>query len=960
MPKKSSSSLRQPMFSFFEEDQDPVADAAIREPIPDLSAGSSSQSPKTHPNADDLIIVVDSHSLIYQVFHALPAMTSPQGVEVGAVQGFLRDIANLLQQWKPNYLICAFDESDITFRNQLFDRYKAHREEMPEALRAQMGLIVESLRVLGIPRVSVAGFEADDILATIAHRAAPHGARVLLVTSDKDCRQLITPKVKMLNVRKNELFGEDELMATWSIRPDQVVDFQALVGDSVDNVPGVPSIGPKAAQQLLDQFGSLDAIYAHLDQIVGDKKREKLAEHRNDAYLSRDLVRLKSDVPLPLDWNDMRPSQPDATELEKLFRELGFRRLAEVFLNASAPGSGNEPLPPKPSSRLDAKGYRMVQSTDALNQVCEDLGTATIIAIDTETTSTRPRDTSLVGISLCWAPGQAAYIPILGPPGSVCMELEQVRNRLMPFLVDPNKQWIGQNIKFDAIVLRAHGMRIANIAFDTMVADYLLDAGGRNHDLGDIAKRWLEVDSVPIENLIGSGKNQKTMDQVPVAEVGHYAAEDVDIPMRCREPMRERLVAESLLTLMENLELPLIEVLSDMEFLGIRVDTERLAALRSQFTSQLEVLRSQVMELAGEEFNPDSPKQLGQILFERLSLRVVKRTKTGPSTDAEVLEELAAEHPLPAKIIEYRQLAKLLSTYVESLPKLVSPITGRVHTSYRQDIAATGRLSSIEPNLQNIPVRTPEGRSIRSAFIAGEADWLLLTADYSQIELRVLAHCCGDPNMTKAFEEDVDIHTAVAAQVHRVLLGEVTSAMRRNAKAVSFGILYGQSPFGLAKGLGISRGEASAFIDEYFARYPNVRQFIATTLIECRARGYVTTMSGRRRYLKGIRDFETLDEAKKKQLLEPERMAVNTVIQGSAADMIKLAMISVAKRLRAAALRANMLLQIHDELLFEVHPEDRAALADLVRTEMVQVMPLSVPLKVDVKSGRNWSECEPL
>ncbi len=964
MPKKSTSSSRQPMlFSFDEETAATVpmspAESAPVEPASQPHTPSNPHSGDS-PHPDDLIIVVDSHSLIYQVFHALPAMTSPQGVEVGAVHGFLRDIANLLQQWKPEYLVCAFDESDITFRNEMYDRYKAHREEMPEALRAQMGLIVDSLRILGIPRVSVAGFEADDILATIAHRAATHGARVLLVTSDKDCRQLITPKVKMLNLRKNELFGEEELMATWSIRPDQVVDFQALVGDSVDNVPGVPSIGPKAAQQLLDQFGSLDEIYSHLDQVVGDKKREKLVEHRSDAYLSRDLVRLKSDVPLPIDWRDMRPGKPDASELENLFRDLGFRRLAEVFLNPTGDATGSESESNKPRARLSTEGYRLIQSTDELNALCVDLNAASIIAIDTETTSTRPRDTSLVGISLCWAPGQAAYIPIKGPSGSVCMELEQVRGALLPYFADTGKHWIGQNIKFDAIVLRAHGMPIKNIAFDTMVADYLLDAGGRNHDLGDIAKRWLGVDSVAIETLIGTGKNQKTMDQIPILDVGQYAAEDVDIPMRCREPMRERLVAESLLPLMETLELPLIDVLADMEFLGIRIDTQRLAELHSQFASQLELLRSQVMEIAGESFNPDSPKQLGQILFERLGLRVVKKTKTGPSTDAEVLEELALEHPLPAKIIEYRQLAKLLSTYVESLPRLVSPNTGRVHTSYRQDIAATGRLSSVDPNLQNIPVRTPEGRSIRSAFIAGEPDWLLLTADYSQIELRVLAHCCGDPNLSKAFEEDVDIHTAVAAQVQGVPLEQVTSAMRRNAKAVSFGILYGQSPFGLAKGLGISRGEASTFIDEYFARYPNVRAFIAQTLIDCRARGFVTTMSGRRRYLKGIRDFNTLDEAKKKQLLEPERMAVNTVIQGSAADMIKLAMISVAKRLKQSTLRAQMLLQIHDELLFEVHPEDRAALADIVRTEMTQVMPLRVPLKVDVKSGRNWSECEPI
>lgn len=940
--------------------QAPPIDGAVSDPTVQDPTVQEPTVQASHPTADDLIIVVDSHSLIYQVFHALPAMTSPQGVEVGAVHGFLRDVANLLQQWKPNYLVCAFDESDITFRNEMFDQYKAHREEMPEALRGQIGLIVEALRILGIPKISIAGFEADDILATIARRASEYGSRVLLVTSDKDCRQLITPKVKMLNVRKNELFGAEELMATWSVRPEQVVDFQALVGDSVDNVPGVPSIGPKAAQQLLEQFGTLDAIYENLDRVAGEKKREKLREHRADAYLSRDLVRLKDDVSLPLDWSEMRPGTPDPAELEKLFRDLGFRRLAESFLEIAQERTGNASPVAKTSRRLDTVGYRMVQSLEDLQAVCRAIQDCTRIAIDTETTSTRPRDTSLVGVSLCWKPGQAAYLPILGPAGSKCLPLELVREHLQPLLADSAKEWIGQNMKFDAIVLRAHGMPIANIAFDTMVADYLLDAGGRNHDLGDIAKRWLVVESISIETLIGTGKNQKTMDQIPVDTVGIYAAEDVDIPMQCHESMRERLSSESLLPLMETLELPLIEVLADMEYLGIRIDTDRLEGLRSQFAAQLEVLRSQIMEIAGEEFNPDSPKQLAAVLFERLGLRVVKKTKTGPSTDAEVLEELAAEHPLPAKIIEYRQLAKLLSTYVESLPRLVSPITGRVHTSYRQDIAATGRLSSVEPNLQNIPVRTPEGRSIRSAFVAGEPGWLLMTADYSQIELRVLAHCCGDPNLSKAFEDDIDIHSAVAAQVHGVPLDQVTSSMRRNAKAVSFGILYGQSPFGLAKGLGISRGEASTFIDEYFERYPNVRQFIARTLIDCRAKGYVTTMSGRRRYLKGIRDFNALDEAKKKQLLEPERMAVNTVIQGSAADMIKLAMISVFRKLKASTLRARMLLQIHDELVFEVHPDDSKGLASLVKKEMTQVMPLSVPLKVDVKLGRNWSECEPL
>jgi DNA polymerase-1 len=503
-------------------------------------------------------------------------------------------------------------------------------------------------------------------------------------------------------------------------------------------------------------------------------------------------------------------------------------------------------------------------------------------------------------------------------------------------------------------------MPLNNVAFDTMVADYLLDAGGRNHDLGDIAKRWLEVDSVPITELIGTGKSQKTMDKVPLDLVAHYACEDVDIPVQIAGEMLSRLKSENLDSVLYNLELPLIDVLASMEFLGVAIDLDRLAALKADFQSRLDAIHSEVLELAGETFNPDSPKQLSAILFDKLKLRVVKKTKTGLSTDAEVLEELAAEHPLPAKLLEYRQLSKLLSTYVDALPALVNPTSNRVHTSYRQDIAATGRLSSVEPNLQNIPVRTPEGKSIRSAFISGYPNWKLLTADYSQIELRVLAHCSNDEAFCNAFRSGVDIHAAVAAKVHGVALEDVTSSMRRSAKAVSFGILYGQSPFGLAKALGISREDATRFIDEYFAQYPNVRNFIAETLIDCRKNGFVKTLSGRKRILKGVRDFETLEDNKRKQLLEPERMAINTVIQGTAADMIKLAMIAIDRELKSANLQANMLLQIHDELVFEVAPNDIDALAALVRRNMETVMPLNVPVQVDIKTGKNWAECEPL
>jgi len=904
------------------------------------------------PQEGDLVVLVDSHSLIYQVFHAMPTMTSPQGIEVGAAHGFLRDIANLLEQWKPDFLVCTFDESGPTFRNEIYDQYKANRAPMPDGLRDQIPLIQRCLETLAVPKISMPDYEADDLMATLADQAQGHGARVLLVTSDKDCRQLLSPQIQMLNVRKNELFGEPELKNVWGIRPEQVVDFQSLVGDSVDNVPGVPSIGPKAAQQLLDQFESLDEIYANLDQVPGEKKRENLRNNQHLAIMSRDLVRLKRDCPVELPWSKMRPGVFDRQQALDMFRELGFRKLSDSFVSML------KDLDDSPPFRLSFEGYQTIRTLKQLEALVLELQNATVIAIDTETTSTRPRDAALVGISLSWAEGQAAYLPVLGPVGDEHMDLTTVREYLAPILDDASKTCVGQNIKYDAIVLRSHEMPIRTIGFDTMVADYLLDAGGRNHSLDDIAKRWLGHTNINIESLIGNGKDQITMNQVAIDRVATYACEDVDVPFRLLQPMKDRLEEEGLLEVMHRLEIPLIGVLSEMESEGIRIDTDRLEVLRGEFQSQADALRLTIMELAGQEFNPDSPKQLANVLFDKLGLRVVKKTKTGPSTDAEVLEELAVEHPLPAKIVEYRQLTKLINTYVESLPRLISPITNRIHTSFRQDIAATGRLSSVEPNLQNIPVRTAEGRSIRSAFLPRDPDWSLMTADYSQIELRVLAHFCGDASLHRAFQNDLDIHTSVAAQVNGISEDQVTSAMRRSAKAISFGILYGQSPFGLAKALGIPRSDASDFIDAYFAKYPGVRDFISCTLMSCRSLGHVTTMSGRKRILRGIRDYESLPDNKKKQLLEPERMAINTVIQGSAADMIKLAMIAISAEMKSLNWPARMLLQIHDELVFEVREDYVDRFANIVREKMITVLPLNVPLKVDVKHGPNWASCE--
>jgi DNA polymerase I len=928
-----------------------------------LSADATSPHPENQtpqvprpafPQPGDLVVLVDSHSLIYQVFHALPSMTSPKGQEVGAVHGFLRDIANLLQQWKPDFFVCTFDASDTTFRNEIYEEYKAHREPMPDSLRDQVGMIHQCLDILEVPKVSMVGYEADDLMATLALDASQRGAKVLLVTSDKDCRQLISDRVQMLNVRKNELFGEPELKATWGIRPDQVVDFQALVGDSVDNVPGVPMIGPKAAQQLLEQFDTLDELLDNVDSVVGAKKQENLRTYRDKALLSRDLVRLKNDCPIELTWAEMRPNAFPREPALQMFRDLGLRKLSESFLSLL----GDLPESEGASRQLPTVGYRTIRCTEDMLKLVHDIGESPRISLDTETTSTRPRDAELVGVSLSWGEGLAAYIPILAPSGSPTLAWDEVREALRPILEDPNRSILGQNIKYDAIVLRAHGLEIANIAFDSMVADYLLDAGGRNHDLDELAKRWLGHKNIPITDLIGTGREQVSMADVPLDQIATYACEDVDVPFRLYEPMKDRLHDEQLWSVMESLDLPLIRVLTDMEMEGIRISVPRLQELSQQFQTQTLRLFDEIMELAGESFNPDSPKQLANILFERIGLRVVKKTKTGPSTDAEVLEELAAEHPLPAKIVEYRQFTKLKNTYVDALPKLVSPKTGRIHTSFRQDIAATGRLSSVEPNLQNIPVRTPEGRSIRSAFLARDEGWSLLAADYSQIELRVLAHCSGDESMSRAFHEDQDIHRIVAAEIHAVDPRDVTSEMRRRAKAVNFGIIYGQSPFGLAKSLGISRGEASAFIDAYFEKYPSVRGFISDTLVQCRKAGFVTTMSGRKRNLLGVRDYPALPDNKKKQLLEPERMAVNTVIQGSAADMIKFAMIEIRKRLSQLDWPAKMILQIHDELIFDCRDDFCEPLSELVRDAMATVMPLRVPLKIDIKRGPNWADCE--
>jgi DNA polymerase-1 len=988
---------RQQVFSF-QDERELEADAPPNDVPPETPPCVESPlvepTPAEPPTADvrRTVYLVDAYSLIFQVFHALPEMTSPSGQPVAAVHGFTRDLIDLLEKKKPDYLFCAFDVPGPTFRDHLYPEYKAGRKEMPADLQLQVAPIRRMLDALGIPVLELTGYEADDVLATVARRAEQAGFDCVLVTSDKDCRQLISERIRMYNIRKDQVFAAAELQADWGIRPDQVVDFQALVGDSVDNIPGVQLIGPKIASELLGKYETLEGVLEHASEVSGDKRRANLMAGREIALLCRRLVRLVADVPLAFDWEAGRIERVHVAAVEQLCREFGFRKLADrvrglgragqqspadeesvteaglgqVDLDSAGQmheaasgrdaGSGLGESGLREAGLREAADYRTVATPGELDQLVRELSQQKRISVDTETTSTNPRWAEIVGYSFAWQPGLAFYIPVRAPAGEPQLDPVAVKEALRPVLENPDIEKIGQNLKYDIIVLRSAGIRVRGTAFDTMVADYLLDPGERNHSLDDLAKRYLGHTTIKIKELIGTGKSQKRMDQVPVPLITAYAAEDADIPVRLAEILQTRLDAEGLGTLFRDLEMPLIDVLVEMEFNGIKVDAAKLEELGKRFGVRMNELEGEIYELAGREFNIDSRQQLGKVLFEDLKLPGGKKTKTGLSTDVGVLEGLATQHPLPAKIIEYRQYAKLQSTYADALIGLVHPQTGRVHTSFKQDVAATGRLSSTDPNLQNIPVRTNEGREIRAAFIAGEPGWKLVTADYSQIELRVLAHFSGDQALQRAFAADEDIHALVASEVYGVPLQEVTREQRRGAKAVNFGVIYGQSSFGLATSLGIDQDQAAEFIDAYFARYPGVDNFIQRTLAECRKKGYVNTVLGRRRAVQGVRDLSSLGDSRQRNL--PERIAINTVIQGSAADLIKKAMIHVHARMQRERFRARLLLQIHDELVFEAPCEEVEHVAALARQEMESVERLSVPLRVDVKVGDNWADCE--
>jgi DNA polymerase-1 len=952
-----------------------------------MSAGSES------------LYLIDAHSLIFQVFHALPEMSSPSGLPTNAAFGFTKDLLHIRNEKKPTYLLCCFDVPGAIFRESINADYKAHRAPMPDDLQLQIPLIRQVLEAMRIPVLGMEGFEADDLIATLATAGAKRGLDVFICSSDKDCRQLLGDRVKIYNLRKLEVYDAASLLRDWCVTPDQVVDFQALVGDSVDNVKGVPGIGPKTAGKLLQDYHTLDNLLLHLDEIPG-KKQEALREAAAFIANSRQLVKLRTDVPLTADWDNWRVREWDGPRLVELFRNLGFHRFTELVKSTVPKSNGAVQARPKKEARevqgnlfgeLDAPGeaeerpslawdatYHVVNTPELFNEFLRILEMQPRFAFDLETTSLDPRRARLVGLAFCWKVAEAWYLALCGPEGESVLDEDGTLKALRPVLEDSTRGKVNQNIKYELEVLKNHGINVAGVAGDPMVADYLLHAGERSHSMEVLADKHLHHSVIPISALIGKGKNQKRMDEVPCAHVAEYSGEDADVAWRLcaklepilqelglKRPAKEgtrrgvsggerRGVSPPVLRyLYDDLEIPLIEVLADMEFTGIRLDLPLLRKMSDEMTGTLGGLEREIYDLAGREFNIGSVKQLREVLFAERGFKSAKKTAImgEASTDQETLERLARlGDPLPSKLLEHRKIVKLKGTYVDALPALVNEATGRIHASFNQTVAATGRLSSSDPNLQNIPIRSEQGGQIRQAFLP-EAGWDLVTADYSQIELRLLAHYCGDEALQRAFAEDRDIHAQVAARVFSVTERDVTAEMRRMAKTINFGVIYGISPYGLAVRLDISKEEAADFIDAYFARYPRVLAYQEGLLEDCRRQGYVRTILGRRRAIAGIRQRTSY-----KGRNQPEREAINMQIQGSAADLIKVAMVNIHRRLKTEKRQARMLLQIHDELVFETPPEERSATVNLVREEMTGALSdrLQVPLKVDIGVGPNW------
>jgi DNA polymerase-1 len=845
-------------------------------------------------------------------------------------------LLKVLREEEPEYVAIAFDAPGPTFRHEVFGDYKAHRPSMPENLRPQIPLIKEIAAALRIPMLEKDGYEADDLIGTLAKKMESEGIEVVIVSGDKDLMQLVTPRVTLFDPMKDKTYRIPEVVEYFGVPPDKIVEVMGLSGDSSDNIPGVPGIGGKTAVQLIEEFGSIEELLKNVAVVKNAKIRDRLLHYAEQARLSRELATLDLQVPVAEELKDLKPGIPEREKLQKIFKEMEFSKLLKEFTS-----------PPEAKE----EEYFLVTDGAELNRLIENLRQAGIFSLDLESTSLEPMRAEIVGLSFSCRPHQAFYIPVgHGYPGAPQqLEKKEVLELLRPLLEDPSLKKYGQNIKYDYILLAQAGIHLQGLAGDTMIASYLLNPSKHRHSLEELAREYLDRQVVTYAEVAGSGAKAVPFDQVEVEKACRYSGEDADLTLILANLLMPKIEAEGFAELFHQVELPLVEVLARMEMNGVRLNRFLLASLSEAFAGQLENISKEIYGLAEENFNINSPQQLGKILFEKLKLPGGKRTKTGYSTDVEVLAQLSKEYPLPAKVLEYRSLAKLKSTYVDALPLLINPATGRVHTSFNQTVTATGRLSSSDPNLQNIPIRTAEGRRIREAFIPEEGQWIL-SADYSQIELRILAHLSCDASLLATFQADVDVHAATAAEIFHVEPLQVNPEMRRLAKVINFGIIYGMSAFGLSKELAVPPGVAQAYIDNYFQKYHGVREYIDKSLALARERGYVTTLMNRRRYLpdigsgnRSVRQFA-------------ERIAINAPIQGTAADLIKVAMINIHRRLLQEERRSKLILQIHDELVLEVPDRELSVIQVMVKEEMEGVMKLFIPLKVDVGVGKNWAE----
>jgi len=876
-------------------------------------------------------------------------LTSPAGEPTKATYIFTMVMTALIENQKPDMLVVAMDSKTPSFRTKIYKEYKAHRPPMPDDMPAQIDRIEHILEAMKIQVLRVDGFEADDIIGTLAKKASAKGIDVYICSKDKDMLQLLDKHICTFDTKTGSKTDTKSMMTEMKITPEQFLDRLALQGDPVDNVPGVPDVGPKTALDWIQKYGSIENLYKHADEITG-KRGESLRNSRDKVRLSRQLVEIDCLTPIEIDYDAFALKQFDKDKLAKIFTELGFTRLlSQLQLTGVAETEPEKHLAGPNNIKTVEHEYKLIDTEQKLEKFLIQLKKQKLFAIDTETTSLDPMKADLVGLSFAWQPHWAFYLPVAGPMGSKHIGLSTVRNKLAPILADESVIKVGQNIKYDMLILRNAKMPLAGVCFDTMVASYCLDPLRKSHSMDQMALDYLNYECVPISALIGKGKNQLTFDMVDLAAAAEYAAEDADITFRLYQYLAGRLEKEpTLKKLFEQLEMPLVAVLAEMEYNGVTLDIGLLRNMSGELADKLSNLTDRIYELTGSVFNIGSPKQLAEVLFDKLGLESIKIGKTGRSTDVGVLEQLSDRHPAINLILEYRQLGKLKNTYTDKLGVLINPRTARVHTSFNQTVTATGRLSSSDPNLQNIPIRTDVGRKIRSAFIAEGRQNCILSADYSQVELRLLAHFSKDSALLDAFAKDQDIHRFIASQIYNVPINKVTGEMRSSCKAVNFGIIYGQGAFGLSRSIGMSIAEAKKFIEDYFNRYASIRQFMDEVIARARRTGYAETVFHRRRKILNLNSKNGVKRA------QAERFVVNTVIQGSAADLIKVAMINIQRKIDAENLPVKLILQIHDELVFELPCKKVEQSAKWIAREMTGAIKLDVPLKVDVSYGPTW------